>query len=150
MSIFISNFGRRIADYLYQNRARLLRALVAATAALIIVALIFIGISRWKQWQYEKRVNALEKQFRDADAKAKAAETRADALKVEMGVREAELRNLEAQAQTLDAALKTARGRTITLKEAYETIRYVDVPADVPVSVADACRDLAAVNYRCQ
>ena len=148
--LFIGNFLQHFGDWLGRNRRQLVRALVIASGAVLLVVALCYGVERWQAWKYERRVNALEKLRHDADAKAKAAESRADALKVEMGVREAELRNFEAQAQTLDAALKTARGRTITLKEAYETIRYVDVPADVLVSVADACRDLAAVNYRCQ
>lgn len=140
------NFIRNAARHFSENRASLIRALLITAAAIAVVLLISAGVQRW----HEKRFQALEKQFRDADDRAKQAEARAANLEYEIEARKAELADLQAKADAADAALKTARQKTITLKEAYETIRYVDVPAGTPVSVESACRELSGLGYECK
>jgi hypothetical protein len=147
--MMLSNFLFRVAQYARENRARIVKALVIAAAVIVAVLLIVAGVERWKQWRYEKRVQALEQQFRDADAKAKDAQQRADAKQREIDAKQSELQFWEARAQAADNALRNAKQKVVTLKETYETIRYTPMPGD-PVSCADACSKLAAIGYPCK
>lgn len=148
--MIVNNFLFRVRQWARDNRRSLIRIGAILLMALIVAALLFVAVARWKDRQYQKRVQTLEKQFADAEGRAKEHEARANLLGYEIDARKAELADLQAKADNAEALLKSARAKTITLKEAYETIRYVDVPADAPVSVADACRELAAVEHPCK
>lgn len=149
MSLILSNFARRVADYAKQNRARLIKALLILVAALFLGYLLYYGIEKWYAWRFEKRVEAIDKRIGEKDAEIKAAEAFINALKTEIAAKDALLEELEKQAVDANNALRDARGRVVTLKENYETIRYLPLPS-TPVSCADACRDLAAVGYACR
>lgn len=149
MSIFLSNFFRRVGDWIGQNRARVIKWLVILAACLVVAGLIYHGVERWHKWRYEKAVQALEKQFQDADARAKAAEARANLIAEKIEAKEAEIRTLEAYAEKADAALLNARRNVAPLKVIYETIRTApDLPACV--SYADACKELSAAGFACK
>src|SRR5262245_34034617 len=111
----LSNFLFRIAQYVRENRQRLIKALFIAAAALIIALLIYYGVERIQRAKYGKRVQALEKQFQDADAKAKAAQARADAKEEEIHAKEAELQDLEVRAMAAENALRSIRNVNVTL-----------------------------------
>lgn len=147
--MILSNFLFRARQYASDNCARLIRAFVIAAGALIVAALIYYGVESWQRSRFERKVNALEALYRDADARAKEAEAQAELLKRAIDDKYAELRELETRAASAETALRTARGKVVTLKEEYETIRYRDVP-DTPVSVEAACAKLAAIGYRCE
>ncbi|HEY7218995.1 MAG TPA: hypothetical protein VH985_11465 [Candidatus Binatia bacterium] len=149
MNIYLSNFARRVGDFISQNRARLIRWLLILAGAVLVVALIYYGVERLQRWRYEQHVQALEKQFRDADARAKEAQARADAKQKEIDAKESELRELELRASAADAALRAARTAVAPLKEKYEEARNTPIdPADT--SCADACTELAAVDHPCR
>lgn len=148
--MIVENFLFRVRQWVYDNRRSLIRITLVVAAIVIAVFLIFAGVERIKEWKYEKRVRALEQQFHDAETRAREAEGRAVRLGYEIEARKAELAELQARADAADAALKTAQGKTKILKEQYETVRYVNVPADTPVSVESACRELAAIGYECK
>lgn len=147
--MIIRNFLYRIEQWERDNRAKIIKVLAVASAALFVAYLIFAGVERLQRARYERRVNALEQQFRDADAKAKDAEARADAKAKEIDAKQAELQFLEARADAAEKRVSQTRARVVTLKETYENIRYVPMPAG-PVSCADACAELAAVGYACR
>lgn len=147
--MILSNLLFRARQYAGDNRARLIRALVIAVGALIVAALIYYAVEQWQRGRFESRVRALEALERDASARAKNLEAEADALKSARDALEADARELEARAITAETALRNAKGKVITLKEEYETIRYRDVP-DTPVSVEAACAKLAGLGYRCE
>lgn len=148
--MMLSNFLFRVRQWAYENRARLIRILLTVAAILALVFLIFAAVEKIQSWRYEKRVQALEKQFNDADAKAKAAEARAAKLEFEIDARKAELKDLQLRADAADAALKTAQGKTKILKEVYENTRIVPVPF-TPISCPDACTEIERlVGYSCK
>jgi hypothetical protein len=149
MNIYISNFGRRIADYLRQNPRRVIIWIVMAIAGVAFAWLMIYGVERLEQWGYERGVEASEEKFQKANAEVRAAEARERALKEQIDILETEQRELEARA---DAAEKRRQQTQIvyrTVKEAYEIAR--DNPV-VPacVSRADACSELAGVNHPCK
>jgi uncharacterized protein HemX len=145
-----SNFLFRVRQWAWENRARLIRFALILAAILLAVLLIFAAVEKIQSWQYEKRVQALEKQRRDAEDRAAAAEARKAELEKEMAAETARGEELKKQAKTLDAALKAAQGKTKILKETYETVRYVPIDPATPVSVESACRELAAIGYECK
>jgi uncharacterized protein HemX len=147
--MILNNFLFRVGQAIRENRARLIKLLAIVAAAFVLAGLIYYGVELLHKARYEKRVQSLEKQFRDAEEQAKAADARADAKQKEIDAKQAELQFLAARANAADDALRNVRQRVVTLKETYENIRYVPMPAG-PVSCADACRDLASVGYACK
>lgn len=145
----LSDFLYRVADYFHRNRARLIKWLLIAAAALLAVSLIHYGVEKWQRAKYEKRVNALERQFQKADAEAKAAEAKAHALADEIAVKETELRDLEARAASAEKAVRKTRTVYIPLKETYEKARNNPVVA-ADTTCADACAELARLGYECK
>lgn len=145
-----SNFIYRVGQWLRDNRARVIRVLLILAAILIAVFLIFAGVGYLKDQQYAKRIQTLETDIERANERANEAEGRAALMEYEIEMRKAELEKLQAIADAADAALLKAQGKTKILREQYETIRYVPIPADTPVSVESACAELAGLGYRCQ
>jgi uncharacterized protein HemX len=146
----LSDFLFRVRQWVWENRARLVRVLLILAAILVAVFLIFSGIGWVKDRQYQNRIQTLEQDRQAADARSKQSQAAADEFQRLYEEEKARGREIEKRAELADAALQAAQGKTKILKEAYETIRYVDVSPDTPVSVADACRDLAAVQYSCK
>src|SRR5262245_20093451 len=133
MSLLISNFCRRVADYVSQNKARLGK-LIFILALIVGAALLLYGVVYSIQTaRYEKRVNALDQQFKDAEAKAKEAEAKADAIARQLDAKQSELQFLEAQAKDADRRLQQTRTVYLPLKERYEETRIAPLPA-APVS----------------
>ena len=149
MSIFIKNFGRRVADWLSQNRARLTKWLIIAGALVLVYGLICLGVERLARARYEKRVQALDRQFRDADQKAKDAEARADIINRTIEAKQTELQFVQARADAAEKTLRETRTVIIPLKKHYEDIRNTPMPV-TPVSCADACAELAAIGFPCR
>lgn len=148
--MIVKNFLLHVGEWARNNRRSLIRIALIVTAILVAVFLVFAGVERWQNAKYEKRVQALTQQFKDADARAKEHEARAEQLEYEIEARKAELADLQARADAADAALKNAQGKTKILKEAYETIRYVPIDSATPVSVESACAELAGVQHYCK
>lgn len=149
MGMLLANFARRLADWINQNRLRLVKLLLILAAAVLVVFLIYLGVEKFQRWQYEKRVQALEKQYQDRDADAKAAEARAHAKEEEIQAKEVELQNLEIRATAAENALRAIRNVNVNLKGDYEKARTDPVPF-TPISIPDACIRLAELGHPCQ
>jgi chromosome segregation ATPase len=111
--------------------------------------LIRAGVEKWQRSRYEKRIQTLESQFREADAKAKEAEALAAAFASAIEAKQAELRELEIRAQAAETALRTTRTIVVPLKETYEKARNTPV-VNTSVSCADVCKELAGLGHPCQ
>ena len=149
MKLFLSNFGRRVADYVRDNRVRLIKLALVVAAAVIVALLLQYAVEKFYAWRYEKAVNALDRKFSEAESKAKAAEAREKALKVQIETLKAKQQFLEAQAKAADKRLSETTIVYRTVKEAYEVVRdNPDVPACV--SYADACKELAGLGFQCK
>lgn len=147
--MMLNNFLIRIGDALSRNRRTVIKWLLIAAAAMLILAVVYYGVEQLQRSRYEKKVQALEKQFQDAKAEAKAAEDRADAIQVAIETKYEELRHVRIRAAETETLLRNAKTNVVTLKEVYEEIRNNPMPT-VDISCADACRQLAAVGYPCQ
>jgi cell division protein FtsB len=145
----LRNFLFRIEQYARENRARLIKWLLRLTATLIALLLIVAGVERFKQWRYEKHVQALDQQIRDADARVEKLEAENADLKGEIVAKKAEARDLEIRAKAAESALESIRNVNVTLKGDYEKARSVPVaPADT--SVASVCAQLARLDHPCR
>jgi len=145
----LRNFLFRIEQYARENRARLIKWLLRLTATLIALLLIVAGVERFKQWRYEKHVQALDQQIRDADARVEKLEAENADLKGEIAAKKAEARDLEIRAKAAESALESIRNVNVTLKGDYEKARSVPVaPADT--SVASVCAQLARLDHPCR
>jgi hypothetical protein len=145
----LSDFLFRVRQYAHENRGQIVRAFLIAAGAIFILLLVYFGIEELRRARYEKRVDALEALFRDADASAKDAERQADALKAAIDAKYDQIRDLEARAANAEAALRTSRQRVEPLKETYEKARdNPDIPADT--TCADACTELARLGHPCK
>jgi uncharacterized protein HemX len=149
MSIFISNFGRRIADLIKQNRARLIKLALIVAAILAATIALYLSIEKIQSWRYEKRVQALEKQYQAADARAKELEAQAEATRQAIDSKQAEVQFLEARAQDAEKKLQQVRTIVLPLKETYEQARNTPVAA-ADTSCADVCAELARLGHPCQ
>jgi Tfp pilus assembly protein PilV len=156
MSIFVSNFFRRVADYLLLNRRRLIKWLLITVAGLASAGLLYYGVEAIHRARYEKQIQALEKQFQEADARAKQLKSEADALKRDLDAKQAQYQFLEAAAKAADVKLTQTRRTATPLKEAYEHARN-DLPLPLPASViscsdarAIVCSELAAAGHPCR
>jgi Tfp pilus assembly protein PilN len=145
----LNNFLYRVAQYLHDNRARLIRIALILAAILLAVFLIFTGVARWKDWQYQTTIKDLDARFQQRDADAKAGQARADGLQIEIDALKAENKKREAQAKVLESALDEARKAVRPLKEKYEEIRNSPV-VPVDVDCADLCARLAVLGYACK
>jgi hypothetical protein len=146
----LRNFLFRIGQWAHDNRARLIRIGLILAAILAAVILIFAGVNRWKDRQYQNRIQTLEQDRQAADARSKQSQAAADEFQRLYEEEKARGREIEKRAAALDVALQTARDRTVTLKEAYETIRYLPIDPATPASVAAACTELAGLGYPCK
>jgi len=145
----IANFLYRVADYFHQNRAKVVKVLLLAVAALLAFLLIRAGVEKWQKARYEKHIQSLEIEVQAKEAKALEKEREADALKLAAKAKEAEVKELEARAEIAETNLRNTRRIVAPLKEAYEQTRNIPLP-DSPVSCADVCRQLAGLGYPCQ
>lgn len=137
----MAKFGARAARYI-------------KIGILIIAALlVFLLVRRVVEWaqgrQYEKRVQALEWQLKDAEQRARDAEGRAAVLQSAIETKNAEIDELEMKAAFADKKLQQTRTVYLPLKEAYEQTRIVPLPAD-PVSCSDICLELSRLGYPCR
>jgi Tfp pilus assembly protein PilN len=144
-----NNFLYRVAQYLHDNRARLIRVALILAAILLAVFLIFAGVERWKERQYQKRLQSLDQQFQQSDADAKAAQARADAKQEEIDILKAEHKQLEARAAAAENAVQQTRTVVVPLKEKYEEARNTPVDTTDP-ACADVCRELADLGHPCR
>lgn len=149
MKIYISNFLRNLARYFRESRAKWIKFLLIVAAAIIAFLLIRAGVERWQKARYEKRVQALEGQIREADARAKDAEERAATIQTAIEAKYVELRDLKGRAEIAEANLRNARRSVAPLKEAYEQTRLTPMPAD-DAPCADACAELSRLGYPCK
>jgi hypothetical protein len=146
----LNDFLFRVRQYARDNRAKLIRAFIIAAGALLFAILIWYGAEYVASGKLLRKIEALEALERDASARAIEAEREAELLKAAILVKYDQVRELETRAANAETALRAARGKVITLKEEYETIRYRDVPVD-PVSVVDICSKLRdKLQYSCE
>src|SRR5262249_33683593 len=138
-----------VSEYFHANRRLIVKSLLIAAAILIAFLLIRAGVERWQRSRYEKHVQALETQIRQADAKAKKAEAQAAAIALALETKQAELIDLQPRAAAAESALRKTRTVVIPLKEAYEQAR--DTPlSTTDVSCADVCKELAGLGHPCR
>lgn len=149
MSILLSNFLRRLGDFLHQNRARVIKWLLILAAVLIGAWLIYYGVERFHAWRYEKAVEAKDREFRAAEAKINAAEAVINALKVEIAAKDALIEELDKQANAAQKVVEKTRTVYVSLKDEYEKTRdNPNVPADI--SNCGACAELARAGHPCK
>jgi hypothetical protein len=148
MNIFITNFLRRLGDFLHRNRAGVIKWVIILAAVLIGAWLIIYAIERLQTWSYDRGAAAKNLEIKALEDKAKEAEGRADVLRRALEIRYAYQHELEKRAEVAEAKLRDTKARVVTLKEAYETIRYVPVAG--PVSCESACSELAAIGFPCK
>lgn len=139
MSLFISNFLRRVADFARQNRARLIKLLLIVALAFAAAGLIYYGVEKWHGWKYEKAVQALDRRINEEEIKIKAAEQLINALKTEIAAKDALIVELDKAYEFARSAHGKTRTEYVYLRGEYEKTR--DNP-DVPASVS--CADLRA------
>ena len=149
MRIFVSNFARRAGDWLQANHNRLIKWLVIAAAAILAFLLIRYAVEEWQRSRYEKRIEMLERQIFDADAKAQAAEARAGAIQAALELKYAELRDLGARAANAEKNMRQTRTVYLPLKEKYEQARDNPMPI-ADLSCADLCAELAGLGHPCR
>ena len=143
----LSDFLTHLKDYIHNNRARLAK-IIFIIALIIGAALLIYGIvDNIQRARYEKKINELDQQFKDVEAKAQAHEQVANALKTAIAVRDVEIEHLTAQGKAADRVLVKTRTEYVTLKENYDETRNVPV---VPMSCTDLCAELAALGYPCK
>lgn len=151
MSIFISNFGRTLADWVRRNRGLLIRWFSIAAVSLAVLIAVVRAVEEIRHARYEKRVQALEKQFQEASAKATAAQARADDLGFKFQAKEAEAQHWQSLARAADEKMAKTGVRLVTLKETYENTRNAPLPVSLAdASCADACRELSRLGYDCK
>jgi hypothetical protein len=146
----INDFLFRVRQYAYDNRAKLIRALLIAIGAIIFAALIWYGAEYVASGRLARKIAALEALERDASARAKEAEAEAETLKNAIEAKYAQIRAIQEQAARAETALMLARRNVEPLRKTYEQARsnIADIPADT--TCADACKALAAVGFPCQ
>lgn len=144
--MILNNLLFRASQYRRDNREKLIKWGMISLGLIILFLLIFGGIESWNARQFEKKVSAIEAKERAASAKASRLESEADALKSELSEKRSELQFITARANAAEIALRNAKAKTITLKEEYETIRYLPVPADV--SCAELRAELAGLGFK--
>ena len=147
--MIMNNFLYRVRDWIGQNRVRLIKYLLIIAAVIASALLIYYAFERYNAWRYEKNVQALDRRFRDAEDKAKAAEALINALKVEIGAKDALIAELDKQAAASQRVVERTRTEYVFLKGVYEKTR--DNP-DVPVDISDcnACAELARAGHACK
>lgn len=149
MSLIISNFARRVADYAKQNRARLIKWLVILAACLLGALLIYYGVEEFHAWRFAKKVEAIDKRIGERESEIKAAEAVIYALKTEIAAKDALLEELDNQASAAKVVYVKSKAEVVYLKEKYEDTRTApDIPACV--SYADACAELARLGFQCR
>src|SRR5262249_29934929 len=146
--IMLRNFLYRVSEYFHANRRLIVKSLLIAAAILIAFLLIRASVERWQRSRYEKHVQALETQIREAEGKAKEAEARAAAAALAIKAKQAELRDLQARAEAAEIALRTTRTIVVPLKEKYEQARNTPV-VTADVSCAAVCAELAVLGHPC-
>lgn len=132
-----------------RDRDGLIKWGAVAAALVIIFLLIFGGIESWNARRFEKKASELEMKVKAAEADAKEHERQAEILENAATALQTQITTIQERAGRAETALRNAKGKVITLKEEYETIRYLPVSSD-PVSCANACASLAAVGYKCE
>lgn len=147
--MILNNLLIHLGEYLSRNRQRIFKAFGIAIAALALFLLIVAGVEKWKRAKYEKQVNALEQQFKDADAKAKEAERQAEILKNAIDAKYDELRAIRDRAEASENRLRQTRTVYVPLKEDYEKVRNTPMPTG-PVSCADICAELERLGFPCR
>jgi len=152
--IYLSNFLRRIGDFLIEYRDRILKWALIAVSALLALILIYGAIENIVSSRSYKRINELEQQYRDAEARAKDFQAQADVMKAALDLKYAEISKLKEQAAAADAALARTRAQVAPLKERYEEARNTQIdntlPAAADLSCADLCLRLAELGHPCR
>lgn len=147
--MIISNFLYRLGQWARENRAGLIRAIVIAAAAFALFFVGWYGVEEIQRRSYERGVAAKDKQFREADARARKHQANADALKVEIEAKDAKIAKLEKDSTAAKVVYERTKTVYVSLKDEYEKARdNPDVPADT--TVADACTELAAIGHPCR
>jgi flagellar biosynthesis/type III secretory pathway M-ring protein FliF/YscJ len=151
--LFLSNFLRRAGDFLLEYRDRIIKWALIAVSALLVILLLYGFIENIVRSRSYKRINELEQQYQEAEARAKDFKAQADVLKAALDLNYAEQRKLKEQAAAADAALNRTRREVAPLKETYEKARNtpVDTAADAAdLDCADLCARLAELGHPCQ
>lgn len=150
MKIYLSNFVHKVARYLRESRPLILKAVLLVVLALFILLAIRGIVEYVQKAKYEKRIDALEREYGTADARAKEMEQQAELLKRALELKYEQLEAIQRRAETAETNLRNARRSVTPLKEAYEETRnnINAVPADT--TCADACRELSAAGYACK
>jgi|SRR5882672_3085843 len=143
------SLSQRLSAYFGGTGAKLIKIGAAMVAALLVFFAIRAGVEKWQAGKYEKHVQAMEQQVKDAEAKAQEAEQQASAIERILDAKQSELRDLQARADAAETNLRNARRSVTPLKEAYENTRNAPV-SFTPISVADACIQLAELGHACQ
>ena len=145
----LNDFLTHLKDWVGQNKLRLSK-IIFYVALVIGVALLIYGIvDSVQKARYEKRVNQLDQQFKEADAKAKDAEARAAEIGHQLDAKKSEVQFWQAQGQAADKKVAQTRTIYLPLKETYENTRTAPIPS-TPVSCADLCRQLSELGYKCE
>ena len=123
------------------------------TAGLAGFLILLLALYAWRQSylaaRFERQSAELTRAREAAEQKASEAEWKAKADRLQAQQTEAQIAEANIKAEAADRALNAARNITVSLKGAYEQTRKPIDPS-VPVSVADACAKLAALQYPCQ
>src|SRR5262245_44205880 len=95
--IYLSNFLRRIGDFLCEYRDLIIKWLLIAVSALLVILVIYGVVENIVRSRSYKRINELEQQYRDAEARAKDSQAQADAIRAALDLKYAELHKLKEQ-----------------------------------------------------
>ena len=145
----LSDFLTHLKDYIHNNRARLAKILFYLALIVAAALLIYAVVDEIQRAKYERRVNQLDQQFKEAEAKAQAHEQAAEALKNALQIKEVEYARLEAEGHAADKRMVQTRTVYVQAKENYEQVRATPIPSG-PVSCADVCAELERLGYPCR
>lgn len=145
----LRDFLFRVKDYGYRKRGELIKWGIIILLAAVALWAIWMGVEFIQSARYSKRVETLENEIKAAESRAKDAESRAEVIRQAIDQKYEELKQISARADAAEGKLRNTRSSVVTLKEEYETVRYVDRIIG-PVSCLDTCEELARLGYPCK
>jgi len=150
----LHNFLYRVGEYARDNYRKLINWAIVAVSIFLAVLLIYGAIESFVRSRSYKRINELEQQYRQAEARAKDFQTQADVLKAALDLKYAEISKLKEQAAAADAAVARTRRESAPLKERYEEARNTPtdntLPAAADLSCSELCKELSGLGHPCR